>query len=163
MSVTISPQEEEAIKLVSPRKFHRLFTLPATENHGPLKVSYSTAGQEDGDLPTILLRGGMFCTRWHTIDYEYLAQEEGVRVLSIDRFVHSFNYTQKKSMSRVYFSRDLPRPNTTNWRPSRPGFGASTPVPLPQRIPIFLEVIPALLTHLNIRTVSLISRKSSRS
>ena len=100
MSITISPQEEEAIKLISPWKFHRLFTLPATENHGPLKVSYSTAGQEDGDVPTILLCGGMFCTRWNTIKYEHLAQEEGVRVLSIDRFVHSFNYHSSQSTKK---------------------------------------------------------------
>jgi len=126
MTISLSPQEEEAIKLISPRKFHRLFTLPATENHGPLKVSYAIAGPEDGDVPTILLCGGMFCTRWHTIGYEHLAQKEGVRVISIDR----------------------------------PAFGGSTPVPLSQRISIFLETIPALLTHLNIRTVSLVSHSA---
>lgn len=89
MPIYLSPQEEEAIKIISPRKFHRLFTLPGTENHGPLKVSYAIAGLEDGDVPTILFCGGMFCTRWHLINYEHLAQKEGVRMVSIDRSVLS--------------------------------------------------------------------------
>jgi len=87
MPINLSPQEEEAIKIISPQKFHRLFTLPATENHGLLKVSYAISGPEDGDVPTILFCGGMFCTRWHMIQYEHLAQEEGVRIVSIDRSV----------------------------------------------------------------------------
>ncbi|KAH8753682.1 Alpha/Beta hydrolase protein [Hyaloscypha finlandica] len=85
MSLNLSPQEEEVIKIISPIKFHRLFTLPATENHGPLKVSYSIAGPEDGDVPTILLVGGMAHTRWYNIWNEHLAQKEGVRILCIDR------------------------------------------------------------------------------
>jgi hypothetical protein len=94
MSPNLSPQEEEVIKIISPIKFHRLFTLPATENHGPLKVSYSIAGPEDGDVPTILHVGGMAHTRWYNIWNEHLAQKEGVRILCIDRLVslqHSIN------------------------------------------------------------------------
>jgi hypothetical protein len=87
MPINLSPQEEEAIKIISSQKFHRLFTLAATENHGPLKVTYAIAGPEDGDIPTILFCGGMFCTRWHMIKYEHLAQKEGVRIVSIDRSV----------------------------------------------------------------------------
>lgn len=87
MLSSLSPQEEEAIKRISPRKFHRLFNLPATESHGALKVSYAVAGPEDGDVPTILFCGGMFCTRWQMIVYEHLAQKEGVRIVSIDRLV----------------------------------------------------------------------------
>ena len=84
-NLNLSPNEEAAIKIVSPLKFHRLFNLPATDDHGPLKVSYSIAGPEDGDVPTCLFIGGMFCTRWLNIVYEHLAQQEGVRILSIDR------------------------------------------------------------------------------
>jgi hypothetical protein len=87
MAIDLSPQEEEAIKIISPEKFHRLFTLPATENHGLLKVSYAVAGPEGKDIPTILFCGGMFCTRWHIIQYEYLAHVAGVRIVSIDRSV----------------------------------------------------------------------------
>jgi hypothetical protein len=42
----------------------------------------------------------------------------------------------------------------------RPGFGGSTPVPLNQRIPTFLEIVPALLQHLNIKHISLASHSS---
>jgi hypothetical protein len=37
----------------------------------------------------------------------------------------------------------------------RPGFGASTPVPLALRIPTFLETVPLLLTHLEIAHISI--------
>ncbi len=87
MPSNLSPQEEEAIKRISPRKFHRLFNLPATGSHAALKISYAVAGPEDGDVPTILFCGGMFCTRWHMIGFEHLAQMEGVRIVSIDRLV----------------------------------------------------------------------------
>jgi len=87
MTFNFSATEEEALKIISPWKYHRLYTLPATDSHGPLKVSYSIAGIEDGDVPTILLVGGMMCTRWHLIGDNYLAQKEGVRVLCIDRCV----------------------------------------------------------------------------
>jgi hypothetical protein len=120
----ISPKEEEVIRLISPLKFHRLFTLPATENHGALKVSYSIAGPENGDILTILFIGGMFCTRWYSIGYEYLAQKEGVRILLIDRFVFDSSLQQPgqpvnsprnldakiyQSLLFALFSRDLPR------------------------------------------------------
>jgi len=42
----------------------------------------------------------------------------------------------------------------------RPGFGGSTPVPIPQRIPIFLETVPALLSHLNIKHISIASHSA---
>ncbi|KAI9744907.1 MAG: hypothetical protein M1818_001833 [Claussenomyces sp. TS43310] len=126
MPINLSPQEEEVIKIISPRKFHRVFTLPATENHDPLKVSFALVGPEDGDVPTILLCDGMFSSRWHTIGYEHLAQKAGVRVVSIDR----------------------------------PGFGASTPVPLSSRLPIFLETVTALLSFLGIKHVSLVSHSA---
>jgi len=106
-------KEDEVIRILSPRKFHRLFTLPATENHGALKVSYSIAGPEDGDIPTILFVGGMFCTRWYIIGYEYIAQKEGVRILSIDRLVlrSLISSPDHKAASIYHFrpSRDLPR------------------------------------------------------
>jgi hypothetical protein len=123
MSFNITPQEEEALKILSPRKFHRLFTLPATENHAPLKVSYSIAGPEDGDVPTILFCGGMFCTRWHNIGYEHLAQKEGVRILSIDRLVFnhfSIPFLPKDKRVPIFpISRDslpftLPTPQSTH-------------------------------------------------
>jgi len=131
MSLNLSPQEEEVIKIISPIKFHRLFTLPATENHGPLKVSYSIAGPEDGDVPTILLVGGMAHTRWYNIWNEHLAQKEGVRILCIDRLV-SLQYSINQSQVTVSpsISRDTPLPNPFAF-PS-PKLTPTDPVSAPQ-------------------------------
>ncbi len=77
--------EEQAVILTSPIKFHQIFTLPATDNHGPLKITYSIAGPQYGDVPTVLFIGGMFGTRWMGIGMDSFAEKEGVRVLFIDR------------------------------------------------------------------------------
>jgi pimeloyl-ACP methyl ester carboxylesterase len=45
-------------------------------------------------------------------------------------------------------------------QPLRPGFGGSTPVPLSSRLPIFLETITALLSHLGIKHISLVSHSA---
>ncbi|KAJ8070848.1 hypothetical protein OCU04_001211 [Sclerotinia nivalis] len=42
----------------------------------------------------------------------------------------------------------------------RPGFGGSTAVPLRNRLPVYLETIPLLLDHLNIKHVSLASHSA---
>jgi len=85
-STTKSP-EEQAIELIAPRKFHQIFTLPATENHGPLKVTYSVLGPPVGeDAPTVVFCGGMFGSRYpYMIFVNHLAEKHGVRVLCIDR------------------------------------------------------------------------------
>jgi len=76
----------QAIEIIAPRKFHRLFVVPATESHGPLRVSYSIAGVEEGeDVETIMFCGGMFGTRWQAIFMDWLALKHRVRVLFIDR------------------------------------------------------------------------------
>jgi len=86
----LSAQDHEtrAFEVTAARKFHRMFTAPATDTRGPLKVTYAIAGIEEGDVPTILFCGGMFGTRWQAVWADYLAEQEGVRVLHIDRFVY---------------------------------------------------------------------------
>lgn len=80
------PASNGAIKFVSPVKFHQSFTLPGTDEHGLLKVTYAIAGVEIGeDAPTILFCAGMFGSRWTAIWHDYLATKAGVRVLFIDR------------------------------------------------------------------------------
>ena len=76
----------QAIEILAPRKFHGLFVAPATEARGPLRVSYSIAGIEEGEnVETILFCGGMFGTRWQAVFMDWLASKNGVRVLFIDR------------------------------------------------------------------------------
>ena len=61
--------EVQAIEITAPRKFHQIFTIPATDRRStPLKVTYAIAGVEHGeDVPTILFCGGMFGTRWQAL------------------------------------------------------------------------------------------------
>jgi hypothetical protein len=75
----------QVIEMLAPRKFHRMFTAPATDTRGPLKVTYAIAGIEEGDVPTILFCAGMFSTRWQAYFCNYLAEKERIRVLFIDR------------------------------------------------------------------------------
>ncbi|CEJ57903.1 hypothetical protein PMG11_06580 [Penicillium brasilianum] len=44
--------------------------------------------------------------------------------------------------------------------PDRPGLGGSTPVALRQRIPVWLEMVPVLLQHLEVETVTLVAHSS---
>ncbi|KAF7712321.1 Alpha/beta hydrolase fold-1 domain-containing protein [Penicillium ucsense] len=44
--------------------------------------------------------------------------------------------------------------------PDRPGLGGSTPVALTQRIPVWLEMVPVLLQHLEVETVTLVAHSS---
>lgn len=86
MPTTISLIEEQALEAIAPRKLHQIFTLPATDDHGPLKVSYAIAGPELGEeVPTIFFCGGMFGTRWMAMSYNFLAEKERVRMIFIDR------------------------------------------------------------------------------
>jgi hypothetical protein len=82
--------ETKAVELISPRKFHRIFTAPATDKRGPLRVSYAIAGRDVGegeDVPNILFCGGMFGTRWQAHSLDYLATKQAVRLIFIDRLV----------------------------------------------------------------------------
>ena len=95
-------KEDQAIEIIAPRKFHRLFTTPATDERGPLKVSYSIAGVDVGegdDVPTILFCGGMFGTRWQAVFLNWIAETEGVRILFLDRFVDGFIFDYLSSDS----------------------------------------------------------------
>ena len=88
--MSLPSQEVQAIEKLAPRKFHRIFTAPDTDRHGPLKVSYAIAGvdvDERERVPTILFCGGMFGTRYIAPWFDWLAQTEGVRMILIDRFV----------------------------------------------------------------------------
>jgi hypothetical protein len=83
--------ESQALELNAPEKFHRDFTVPATDKHGLLRVTYAIGGPEHGeDVPTILFCSGMLATRWMAQMINWMAEKEGVRVLYIDRLVGNF-------------------------------------------------------------------------
>ena len=87
MPSTIKLPEEQAVELIAQRKFHQIFTLPATGSHGPLKVTYSILGPPvEEDAPTVVFCGGMFGSRYpFMLIINHLAEKHGVRVLCIDR------------------------------------------------------------------------------
>ncbi|KAK9244340.1 Alpha/Beta hydrolase protein [Lipomyces tetrasporus] len=119
--------DARAFEFKAPQKFSQDFTVPATDKHGPWKVTYAIGGPEHGeDVPTILFCCGMLATRWLVGMFDWIAEKEGVRMLFIDR----------------------------------PGIGGSTNVPLVERIPAFLEVVPLLLAHLKIKHISLASHSA---
>ncbi|KAM0276809.1 hypothetical protein ACHAQH_006344 [Verticillium albo-atrum] len=104
-------------------RFHQSLTLPATDDHGELKVTYAVGGSQDPSAPTLLFIGGMFGGRYMAVIGDYICRKMGVRIIS----------------------------------PDRPGMGSSTPVPIPQRIPVWLETVPVLMQAVGAKHVSLAS------
>ncbi|PYI30924.1 hypothetical protein BP00DRAFT_371961 [Aspergillus indologenus CBS 114.80] len=79
----------ELFEFTAQKRFHQRFILPATADHGPLAVTYADVGprqHEDGTpVPTILAVPGMAGSRLWLYHKDHLANEIGVRILSIDR------------------------------------------------------------------------------
>jgi hypothetical protein len=86
MPTAIPSAEDRAITIIAKQKFHQIFTIPATDKHGQLKVTYAVLGKQDGDdVPPIMFCGGMFGMRWQGIYFDWLAEQEDVRMLVVDR------------------------------------------------------------------------------
>jgi hypothetical protein len=81
----ISQDEAEIIEYASNIAFHQQLSIPATSDHGILRVTYAVVGVKDEEAPTLLLCGGMFGGRWLALCYDYLAQKMGVRLICTDR------------------------------------------------------------------------------
>ena len=100
-------KEAKVISYLSHSRFHHRLTLPATVDHDEVQVAYSVigAGADDlcdpenarrdnggsGDIPTILWCGAMLCTRWQAAYNHHLAEEEGVRIVYVDRYDYFFS------------------------------------------------------------------------
>ncbi|PYI17422.1 hypothetical protein BO99DRAFT_434485 [Aspergillus violaceofuscus CBS 115571] len=125
----------ELFEFTAQKRFHQRFILPATADHGPLAVTYADVGprqHEDGTpVPTILAVPGMAGSRLWLYHKDHLANEIGVRILSIDR-----------------------------WVARSPGIGGSTPVPIEKRVSVWLESVTALLDYLSISHVVPISHSA---
>ncbi|KAI9687397.1 MAG: hypothetical protein M1820_010466 [Bogoriella megaspora] len=124
---SLTDPTDKSIKILCARHLHRVLTIDATDSHGRLRVTFSTTSNFDNaSLPTMLFIGPMFCSRWHAVDLDRLACEDGIRVICSDR----------------------------------PSMGGSSPVPIAQRIPVWLETVPALLKALGIEHVSLMTHSA---
>lgn len=65
----LTPNQERAIELLSPIKYHQSYTLPRTETRGTLKVTYAIIRPPLGeDAPTILFCMRMGFTRYSKDD-----------------------------------------------------------------------------------------------
>jgi hypothetical protein len=77
--------ESRANERIKQEKFNRSFTLPATDAHGELSLTYGVGGLDSIDAPTILFIGGMLGGRYLASMFDYVAMKRGMRVVVTDR------------------------------------------------------------------------------
>lgn len=137
------PASDAQTYLAHPR-FHQTFTLPATAEHGALVFSYAEAGRE-----------GRRRERGENGEDVDKADEDIPTVLFIPGMFAS-RYVATWPAVHAVASRMGVRVLAVD----RPGMGSSSAVPLAQRVPVWLELVPALLRHLAIRHVALVSHSA---
>lgn len=79
-----SQQAEAAAYLDQPR-FQRRLTLPATEDHGPLMVTYAVTGVQSDSAPVVLFIAGLMGNRYLAALGDFLCQKLGLRFVVVDR------------------------------------------------------------------------------
>jgi hypothetical protein len=86
-TVSAKPGELEAraAEYVGQERFNRRFTLPATEAHGELCVTYAVGGRDRADAPTLLFIGGMMGGRHLASMADHVCAEHGMRIVVTDR------------------------------------------------------------------------------
>lgn len=77
--------DDQVIEYICLSKFHKQIVLPATNSHGPLRVTYSIVGVEDENAPAILWCDAMFGSRWNGARHHQFAEKQRVRLIFIDR------------------------------------------------------------------------------
>lgn len=82
-----TPEELEfrANEYISQEKFSRSLTLPATESHEELTVTYAVGGLDSVDAPTVLFIGGMFGGRYLASIADHVCTKLGIRIVVTDR------------------------------------------------------------------------------
>ncbi|RYP14241.1 hypothetical protein DL765_006521 [Monosporascus sp. GIB2] len=87
-ATTPTPQQQElksrAREFIAQEKFNRRFTLPATDAHDELTVTYAVGGVDSDTAPTVLFIGGMFGGRFLASMADYLGQSLGMRFVVTD-------------------------------------------------------------------------------
>ncbi|THV76831.1 hypothetical protein D6D29_08400 [Aureobasidium pullulans] len=130
MSATTSAKDD-AIAFASQKCFHRSITVGPTSAHQKLRVSFATTSGFDDDDGKNGLETILFC-----------GGMGASRLL-----LYRIDALAKKEGVRVIFI-------------DRPGVGGSTPVPLDQRVQVWLDAVPAVLEHLGVKTISLLSHSA---
>ncbi|KAK2043548.1 hypothetical protein LZ31DRAFT_323203 [Colletotrichum somersetense] len=105
-------------------RFHQTFTLPAggPDRPHPFQVTYCDYGYRDPENP----------------------EHEHVLLLCGPLMGSRFLHVAKDALAKRHRVRVI--------HPDRPGFGGTTPVPAADRVRVWLEIVPALLRHLGVRS-----------
>ncbi|KAK0380330.1 hypothetical protein CLIM01_02321 [Colletotrichum limetticola] len=107
-------------------RFHQSFTLPpGNDRPDPFKVTYCDYGYRNLDNP----------------------EREHVLLLCGPLLGSRYLHIAKDALAKKHKVRII--------HPDRPGFGGTTHVDAPDRVRLWLEIVPALLAHLSVRHVSL--------
>ncbi|GKT60643.1 interferon-induced GTP-binding protein Mx2 [Colletotrichum tofieldiae] len=127
----VTPNPDDPVEFLNDQRFHQTFTLPAGPNRpDPFQVTYSDYGYRDLENPE----------REHVVLF--------CGPLMSSRYLH----VAKDALAKEHRVRII--------NPDRPGFGGTTPVPLADRVRVWLEIVPALLRHLGVRHVSVASHSA---
>ncbi|KAF7554440.1 hypothetical protein G7Z17_g2907 [Cylindrodendrum hubeiense] len=132
MAADPEPPAAGAAQYISDARFHRIFTLPATADHDALTVSFADVGR--APEPSAAAPNPptiLFIPGMFSSRYLAIAMHAIAQKLGVRVLVVD-----------------------------RPGMGKSTDVPLPQRVPIWVELVPQLLEHLGIKHVALVSHSA---
>ncbi|KAK8082590.1 hypothetical protein PG996_001371 [Apiospora saccharicola] len=128
---TTTSAHDRAVAYMANERFHQRFTLPATADHDALVVTYADAGRGAGDDPKAVPT------------MLYMPGMFSSRLFGVFP-LHAMG--QKLGVRVLVID--------------RPGMGHSTNVPLSQRLAVWLETATALLKHLGIDHVALVSHSA---
>ncbi|KEQ78591.1 hypothetical protein M438DRAFT_350338 [Aureobasidium pullulans EXF-150] len=127
---TTTSAKDDAIAFASQKCFHQSITIDPTSAHQKLRVSFATTSGFDDDGKN---------------DLETILICGGMGASRL--LLYRLDALAKKEGVRVIFI-------------DRPGVGGSTPVPLDQRVQVWLDAVPAVLEHLGVKTISLLSHSA---
>lgn len=80
-----SELKSRAREFVAREKFNRRFTLPSTNAHDELTVTYAVGGVDSDTAPTVLFIGGLYGGRRLATLMDHLGQSLGMRIVVVDR------------------------------------------------------------------------------
>ncbi|KAI8942330.1 hypothetical protein NX059_000409 [Plenodomus lindquistii] len=88
-SATPTPQQQElesrAKEFITRGKFNRRFTLPATDAHDELTVTYAVGGVDTDNALTVLFIGGMYGGRLLASVFDHVGHSLRMRIVVVDR------------------------------------------------------------------------------
>ncbi|KAJ9149528.1 Interferon-induced GTP-binding protein Mx2 [Coniochaeta hoffmannii] len=130
-SPQLATQTSDGVAYLDDERFSQAYTIPLDATPGrssPLTVSYSDYGYHHPDGPS----------------------HDNVVLICGPMLSCRFFHVAKDNLAKRYGLRII--------YPDRPGMGRTTAVPLDQRVEAWLQIIPALLAHLGISHISLVSQ-----